>query len=193
MSKLNDLIRVVAFDFDNTMTKFNVCQKIYEYKMNSYVSDPEVLVRMMLSEYKMEDIFCELFRSRDFLAYLRNVKSTGRVKFVVISFGYKKIIELLLCKYGINDIFSGVYSPIDFGLKDNYNHAKELNGKNVMMKRVMKDFNFKGENNSVMLVDDNIVNIKYAEKGGFSSIHVEGDQGLTKLYRYRIAKFVEGR
>lgn len=180
--------KVIAFDFDNTLTRFNVSMTVMGLHETG-IDDPVMIASILEQRYGLDGIFCDLMSNIYFINYLKQLKLKGLI-YVIVTYGYKKIIELLLKKRGIYDIFSAIYSPETFGLKESYDWCQQLSGKNKMLEKVKADFNIT-DNKKILLIDDSDRNIDYAKQANYSVLHVVRYDGLCMEDVDDINKFIE--
>ena len=169
--------KIVAFDFDNTLTKFNVSSNVMVLQ-NSGVNDVNMIISILEMKYGLNNIFSDLMNNMYFANYLRLEKKIGTI-FVIVTYGYKEVIKALLKRRGIYDIFSAIYTPIDFGLSEGYDHFKSLNGKNRMLEKAKHDFNNTVKNDKILLIDDNKKNVDSANYCGYKTIYVISNDGIN--------------
>ena len=171
------MVKIVAFDFDNTLTKFNVSSNVIVLQ-DGGINDVNMTVSILEMKYGLNNIFSDLVNNMYFANYLRLEKSKDTI-FVIVTYGYKEVIELLLKRRGIIDIFSAIYTPIDFGLLEGYDHFKRLNGKNKMLEKAKQDYGNKINNKDILLVDDNKKNIDSGIQCGYSTLYVISNDGIN--------------
>jgi FMN phosphatase YigB (HAD superfamily) len=198
---------IVAFDFDNTLTRFNVSSQIYgiasRYKSSTGKSmTTQDAVKELLrgcqplpdkargsswgeSPCSVSAMFCDV----QWLREIKKIQSKNTV-FVVVSYGYKPVIQELLKQRGILDIFDKIYTPTDFGLSDGFDQFDSLQGKNIMLERVRADYGFFRVNAKMLLVDDNKKNIDEAVKAGYSVVFVQTAAGIDDNHINGVIKFI---
>jgi FMN phosphatase YigB (HAD superfamily) len=184
------MAKIVAFDFDNTLTKLNVSTEVYKLMNLQGLPSPNMVVAILEEKYGICGMFSNLMNNIYFTNYLRDKKKNKHIIFVIVTYGYKSIIDILLKKCGIRDLFSAIYTPKDFGLIECYDYCLKLNGKNKMLEKARKDFNFKFPNEKIMLVDDNSKNIEWAQRNKYSTIHVISYDGINMEYVDKLNDFI---
>ena len=179
-------MNIVIFDFDNTITKFNVN---FNVGMRSVVQGFH-LAAEHFADYKREELFCKLFQSNKFIDFLRREKRNGTI-FVVVSFGFNDVVRKVVYKHGLSDIFSDYLTPSSFGYADGYEHIKKFRGKNMVLKYLMKKYGIH-DKRRVMILDDNPHTIEYARKDGFIYYH-SAKTGLDKQCLPKLVGFIRNR
>ena len=194
-------ITAVAFDFDQTITRVNMTnardqesgQKLFgtAAKAGAYFHHPPAEWRTQF----LSGAFAGGERTRELLVAL---KRQG-VKLYVASFGYRHLIdEVVWALFGDEELFSAIYTPADFGAKEN---SDDLKSKLAMMKAVVGA----SAHNSALLVDDSASNIRSATGvqvpvAGtvteprtsllYRGFYVLSDEGLTMDALERIVAYV---
>lgn len=148
-------MHAVIFDFDNTLTKYDVSSQID--KLNGD-----------------EIVFTDTILHDDFRQLLRLFKAKN-IQIYVLSFGYNNLITNYLKNHDLYKYFNGIYTPSSFGLKDGYSYANIANGKNRMIKIICKDI----PSENILLIDDNRTNIAWAKEEGFKVLLIDGRFGIT--------------
>jgi len=179
---------IIAIDFDNTITKISL--PLYILKLQ-WDLDPDKFsktIPSIIEEHGLKNIISTPFLDRDFTDYLRTINKDN-IKIIVVSYGVKKGIRLIIEELGLDSIFDSIITPQDLGLKDGYDCFQISDGKNKMIKLAQKEFG--EEYNNVLLVDDSQRNIEQAQKNKYSTSLVKGDKGMTYQNVDDIVKFVD--
>lgn len=167
--------KMLIFDFDSTITRFSIPNKIFDIRNLGYrFEDINRSVNYIIQKNGLENIFSELFRNKTFIRKLRKIKSDGKILIAIASYGIKEAIKILIKKYKISDLFHIIVTPIDFDLPEGFDHNIELDGKNKMIKFLIKKFKINIDNKKILLLDDNENNIIKA-KNIYNVIKVEND------------------
>lgn len=142
---------IIAFDFDLTLLKIHSC--------GESISLDTIDVTHLSN----------LMQSWDFKRFLTNGKLSGNIKFCVVSFGHREIIEKYLKLSGLASFFDKILTPKDFGLRDGFNAHNQLKGKNGML-NFLSNYYQVGKD-CIMLVDDDLQNIFLAHQSGYQTYH----------------------
>ena len=171
----------LVFDFDNTITKFQLIINIPFESISNYKS---------YVDQRTEDILSDLFKYSKFINNLRKFKNKGNY-IGIASYGYKDVIKYVLDKFNLRDIFNDyILTPADFGLKEAVSATIQLDGKNKMIKTFQQQWNIM-DKHKIMLVDDSEPNILRALKEGFYAIK-SNEYGLIKENQDVLNKFMNG-
>lgn len=144
----------VIFDFDNTLTTFNVSMAVNELNGN-------------------ENVFTDIVCSLDFKKWLQFLKNK-HIKLYVMSFGYNNVITNYLKKYDLYNYFDKIYTPSSYGLKDGFSYSKIAKGKNRFIERICSGI----LNDNILLIDDDRTNIAWAKEAGYKVILVDPRTGF---------------
>lgn len=186
----NRVPKLIIIDFDSTMTRFSVPNKLFEIRKNGY-EDMISSMESIIKQVGLNNIFSELMNDKEFIDYLRNIKTLKNIHLIVASFGIKEAIKILLNKKKIKDIFDVIYTPIDLNLPEGFYHGKTLQGKNKMITKIKEDIGLKLHDNNILLIDDSGENIWWAKRRGYEVIKVDGKTGLTLANKKDIIKFIK--
>lgn len=145
----------VIFDFDNTLTTFNVSASINRLNGN-------------------ENVFSNIVCSDDFKRWLTLLRNKN-IKLYILSFGYHHVIVSYLKKYNLYYYFDNIFTPSCYGLKDGYSYSEKANGKNKFIEGICKDL----KNDNILLIDDDKTNIAWAKEAGYQYIKVNPQLGIT--------------
>lgn len=190
---------IIAFDFDNTITKISMSQEyeIYkkkwankQFKGSYWYSKNDHLINDMIDDIGIKNIMSKLFDDQ-FVEYLRMLKLKYPIDFIITSFGYKKVIENVLRRANSDlmlYVISEVITPEDYNLKEGYDNFQQLDGKNKMLYDAMETYGVSDPKN-VLLIDDNLPIIENANPI-FCTIYVSTNKGMTKYYKERINDFL---
>jgi FMN phosphatase YigB (HAD superfamily) len=169
----------VVFDFDNTLTKIHVPNFINKIKNKNNIQK----INILLDVYKITDIFDPYVLSNKFRELLKKMV-LKKCNIIIMSYGYYDVILYLLREINILDYISYIYTPDEFQLQDGIDHRYMLQGKNVMLSKLRRDFEIKS-NKNILLIDDCIINIQNAKKEGYNVYLVKNnniDKLLDKIY-----------
>lgn len=186
--------KIVVFDFDGTLTRFNIPAELSRIKsmFRTSKNDPFMVVdnalKYMVKNIGLDKIYSELVIDKSFLDLINNMKNQD-IRVIIMSYGYNDIIKKLLEAKGYTDLFELVITPADFNLKEGYDQTEKLDGKNVMLNRVSKVYGVRKEN--IILIDDSFENVKRACQKGYKILHVDSGNGLTLNMLKMIADFVD--
>lgn len=133
-----DNITKIIFDFDHTLT--------IEHIGTTPIESPDKVT---------EELIKKVFGSKDNIDNLKFIFSKFKNRIYIASFGYKKTIELLLDKVGLNIPHDRIYG--NEGYKGD---------KNKMLNMISED------KSTIFFVDDDGVNIQKAEKLDIKSFNV---------------------
>lgn len=146
----------IIFDFDNTLTQYNVSVKIDSLKGN-------------------ENVFTNIVCTNDFRSWLQVMKNKN-IKIYIMSFGYNTVIKHFLKISNLYQYFDDIYTPSSFGMKDGYSYSKTCDGKNKFIQLICNNT----QSDNILLVDDDRTNIAYALKSGYKAVKVDPRTGLTE-------------
>lgn len=182
-------MNIIIFDFDLTMTKFHTTNYVTQLRRSYSQESLSDLVDLMLDIVGRDDLLSELFSNDNSVLKLRKLKNKNNVKFAIASYGYKIMIEKILKKFGLSDLFDQIVTPQDFGLMDGADQTQELNGKNVMIMHLIGIYNIKNRSH-VLFFDDSSKNVSLAKRQFYISCQV-GDEGLQTQDLNGIIDYVE--
>ena len=101
---------------------------------------------------------------------------------IVASYGYNDLIYNALRRMNlIPNIVSMILTPKSFGLEEGCEYLKELQGKNLMLNMANYYYQIESKNN-ILLVDDSILNINEANKGGYQTLLIGERQGINNSH-----------
>lgn len=142
----------------------------------------------VLDRLSKEQVLSKLFLEESFLKYLRRVKMTGKIKIIITSFGFKEAILETLTRYRLLDLFDGIYTPSYFGYKDGVEHFEIFKGKNKMLDYALETYGL-SDKSQILLLDDSIINVRYADKNRYPVILSDSD-GLKGAHGKMILKYM---
>jgi FMN phosphatase YigB (HAD superfamily) len=175
---LNTKVKVIAFDFDQTIIK--------SHSIMNYWT-PELVLDM--SQDQINKVTSDLFNWDKFIMFLKQTYQTGRVKYIIASYGSNPVIATFLYRLGINQIFDHILTPSKFGLLDGYNVTQQLKGKNIMLNKISQYYSvFHPE---ILLIDDTQINIDLAKATNFATIKVDPQTALTRKDGLLIVQFIK--
>lgn len=149
------IMHCVIFDFDNTLTTFNVSVK-----------------KDMLTGN--ENVFTNVVTSNNFKQFLQILRNKN-IKIYILSYGYHHIIVNYLKKFNLYHYFDDIYTPSSYGLKDGYSYSEQANGKNLFIERITRNI----KNNNILLIDDDRINIAWATEVGYNVVKIDPRFGIT--------------
>lgn len=182
-------MNLIIFDFDLTMTKFHTTNYVTQLRRSYREESLSDLVDLMLDIVGKDDLLSELFSNHCSVLKLRQLKRTNNVKFAIASYGYKIMIEKILKKFGLDDLFDQILTPQDFGLLDGADHTQALNGKNVMIIHLLGIYNIENRSN-VLFFDDSSKNVNLAHRQFYIAYQV-GEAGMHSQDLDGIIDYVE--
>ena len=180
--------KIIVFDFDGTLTRFNVPTELFKIKRALNLDVIDESLKYLIKNNGISNIFSEFVVDSSFLKLIQDMKSKN-IRIMIMSYGYKDIIKKLLKAKGYSNLFELIITPADFNLKEGYDQTKNLDGKNIMLNRVRKVYGVNRDN--ILLVDDSYENIKRACNKGYKVLHVDSGNGLTKDMVQSITSFAK--
>jgi FMN phosphatase YigB (HAD superfamily) len=179
--------KLVAIDFDKTFMKVSLPGLLLKFQNDLNVKKFPNSIKKFTKIYNKNVLLSDSFLNKQFIDYLMNIKKDHVL--AIVSYGTNEGIHLILKRYNLDNIFDHVLTPSSFGFKDCFAYTKELEGKNVMLKRIQKKYGIINKN--VILVDDDKYNIGIANKKGYNTSHVIEMTGMNKKNENDIIKFIK--
>ncbi len=179
---------VLSFDFDNTITTFPMPSDIYKIQGDLNPKKFSYSIKTLVKKRGLNNLISKPFLNKKFIDKLKSFKDKHNAKIVVVSYGLKDGILLMLKAIGFLEFVDLVMTPSYFGLKDGFDHFDKLRGKNLMLDETSKLYNIKKER--IMLIDNSSRNITIAKKDGYGVSQVVGNNGMNKENVKDIIDFV---
>lgn len=181
---------LLAFDFDQTISKLSLPGEIIEIQHDLNHDKFESSINTMIAKKDINNIMSDPFLDKNFIEYLRNNKNKNNVKIAIISYGVNSGIKILVNKLKLNDIFDEIITPINFNLIDGIEYFDKFDGKNKIIELLQDKYGIPDSN--VMLVDDHITNIKYAQRK-YKTSYIPNNYGITEKNVNDIKQFIDNQ
>lgn len=178
-------MKLIIFDFDLTLTRVHTTNCITQMRKaypRERICD---LVDLYLDINSQEDVLCPMFTDKKAVDMLRMYKKQGHI-FTIATYGYRVMVEKILKKYDLRDLFSHILTPADFGLLEGADNTEELQGKNVMIMQLYSKVGIK-DRSDILFFDDSSTNVSMATKQFYISSQVEAG-GMTVKDAYTLTE-----
>ena len=175
-------IKIIAFDFDQCISaKHTIAEKIDVNNVNQ------------MSNQEINEMASPLFRDSKFRELLRYFHSLKTHRYVVTSYGSRYTIVAFLTRLGLVDLFDYILTPASFNLEDGFDQTQILDGKNVMLDAIKKQYSL-CDQNQLILMDDSLNNILFAQRANNWAIQCNPTGAtlidLNKLQAYGFLKML---